>query len=108
MKILLISSTGDHFHALQKLKPFWGKHECCWVTFKTSYTERFLGSQKKVYWAYRPTNLNIPNLIRNLGLAWQIINRETPDLVISTGASLAVPFLLWAKLKGVKTAVTEV
>lgn len=107
MKILLISSTGGHFQALQKLETFWGKHECCWVTFKTNYTERFLGNQKKVYWAHSPTNRNLPNLVRNLGLAWQVINREDPDLVISTGAGVAVPFLILAKLKRKKTVFIE-
>ncbi len=107
MKILLISSTGGHFQALQKLETFWGKHECCWVTFRSSYTERVLGGWAKVYWAYSPTNRNIPNLIRNLGLAWQVINRESPDLVVSTGAGVAVPFLILAKIKGAETAFIE-
>ena len=108
MKILLISSTGGHFQALQKLKPFWGKHECCWVTFKTPSTQNILeASNKKVYWAYGPTNRNIPNLMRNLGLAWQVINQESPDLILSTGAGVAVPFIILAKLKGIKTAFIE-
>ncbi len=108
MKILLISSTGGHFQALQKLETFWGKHDCCWVTFKTPSTERILGeNDKNVHWAYSPTNRNLPNLIRNLGLAWHVIHRESPDLVLSTGAGVAVPFLILAKLKGTKTAFIE-
>ena len=108
MKILLISSTGGHFQALQKLKSFWGKHECCWVTFKTPSTQNILeGSNRKVYWAYGPTNRNLPNLMRNLGLAWQVINQESPDLILSTGAGVAVPFIILAKLKGIKTAFIE-
>ena len=108
MKILLISSTGGHFQALQRLEAFWGKHECCWVTFKTPSTEIVLEkSGERVYWAYSPTNRNLPNLIRNLGLAWYVINKESPDLVLSTGAGVAVPFLILAKLKGIKTAFIE-
>ena len=108
MKVLLISSTGGHFQALQKLETFWGKHECCWVTFKTPSTQNILeASNKKVYWAYSPTNRNIPNLIRNFGLAWQVINKESPDLVLSTGAGVAVPFIILAKFRGIKTAFIE-
>ena len=107
MKILLISSTGGHFQALQKLEPFWGKHQCCWITFQTDYTERFLGDKEKVYWAYSPTNRNLPNLVCNLGLAWQVINRESPELVLSTGAGVAVPFVILAKIKGAKTVFIE-
>ena len=107
MKILLVSSSGGHFQALQRLETFWGKHECCWVTFKTDYTERFLGDKEKVFWAYSPTNRHFLNLIRNLGLAWYVISNESPDLVLSTGAGVAVPFLILAKLQGIQTAFIE-
>ena len=108
MKILLVISSGGHFQAIRKLEAFWGKHECCWVTFKTTSSEKVLEqSGTKVYWAHSPTNRNIPNLIRNLGLAWQVINKESPDLVLSTGAGVAVPFILLAKVKGIKTAFIE-
>lgn len=106
MKILLISSTGGHFNALQKLHSFWRKHECCWVTFKTNSTELLLDGEK-VYWAYGPTNRNIPNLLRNLYLAYKIIQEEKPQLVISTGAGVAVPFIILAKFLGIKTAFIE-
>ncbi|MDJ0572350.1 MAG: PssD/Cps14F family polysaccharide biosynthesis glycosyltransferase [Pleurocapsa sp. MO_192.B19] len=106
MKILLISSTGGHFNALQKLHSFWRKHECCWVTFKTNSTELLLDGEK-VYWAYGPTNRNIPNLLRNLYLAYKIIQEEKPQLVMSTGAGVAVPFIILAKFLGIKTAFIE-
>ena len=62
MKILLVSSSGGHFQAIQKLETFWGKHECCWVTFKTSSSENILEKGgEKVYWAYSPTNRNFKN-----------------------------------------------
>lgn len=106
MKILLISSTGGHFNALQKLHSFWGKHECCWVTFKTNSTESVLDGEK-VYWAYGPTNRNIPNLFRNLYLAYTVLKNEKPQLVLSTGAGLAVPFIILASILGIKTAFIE-
>ncbi len=108
MKILLVSSGGGHFQALQSLEAFWSKHECSWVTFKTSSSENILEKKgKKVYWAHSPTNRNLPNLIRNFALALQVINKESPDLVLSTGAGVAVPFIICAKFKGVKTAFIE-
>ncbi|MDJ0536550.1 MAG: PssD/Cps14F family polysaccharide biosynthesis glycosyltransferase [Xenococcaceae cyanobacterium MO_207.B15] len=106
MKILLISSTGGHFQALLKLHHFWRKHDCCWVTFQTSSTELIL-NEEKVYWAYSPTNRNLPNLIRNCGLAWQVIRQECPQLILSTGAGVAVPFIILGKLAGIKTAFIE-
>lgn len=106
MKVLLISSTGGHFQALQRLHSFWGKHDYCWVTFQTSSTELVLGNEQ-VYWAYSPTNRNLPNLLRNFWLAWRVIQIEKPQLVLSTGAGVAVPFLILAKLFSIKTVFIE-
>ena len=106
MKILLISSTGGHFNALCQLSSFWENHERSWVTFKNATTELTL-AQEKVYWAYGPTNRNLPNLVRNLHLAMQVLQQEQPDIVITTGAGVAVPFIMLAKAWGIKTAFIE-
>jgi UDP-N-acetylglucosamine:LPS N-acetylglucosamine transferase len=106
MKILLVCSTGGHFRTLQQLRLFWKNHEHCWATFRTPPTEAVL-KQEKVYWAWSPTNRNLPNLIRNFGLAWQVLRKERPDLVLSSGAGVAVPFLIMGKVLGSKTAFVE-
>ncbi|CAN1211938.1 Sugar transferase [Tumidithrix helvetica PCC 7403] len=96
-KLMLICSSGGHFKYMQSLKPFW---EACsdraWVTFRTGTTESEIADFKR-YWAHSPTNRNIPNLIRNLFLAFKVVRNQLPDLIISTGAGVAVPFLLAAK-----------
>lgn len=98
-KLMLVCSSGGHFKAMQELKGFWEKFtEISWVTFRTASTESELKSrQDQAYWAYSPTNRNIPNLIRNLGLAFSVLDKDRPDLIVSTGAGVAVPFLLIAK-----------
>lgn len=106
MKVLLVCSSGGHFKALQQLRPFWQEHERTWVTFRTSTTEAMLKNEQ-VSWAYSPTNRNFPNLLRNLWLAVQIINSTHPDLIITTGAGVAVPFLILGKLKGSQTVFIE-
>jgi UDP-N-acetylglucosamine:LPS N-acetylglucosamine transferase len=106
MKILLVCSTGGHFRALQQLESFWENYEHCWVTFRTKPTETALRGET-VYWAFGPTNRNIPNLVRNLWFAWKVISQERPDLVISTGAGVAVPFVILSKLLGSQTAFVE-
>ncbi len=106
MKILLVCSSGGHFKALEQLNNFWQNHERFWVTFKTSTTVRSL-QEEQVYWAFSPTNRNIPNLLRNLGLAWRIVNQEKPDLILTTGAGVAVPFIIVGKLVGSQTVFIE-
>ncbi len=106
MKILLVCSSGGHFNALTQLEAFWGQHDRRWVTFRSPSTESCL-REETTYWAYHPTNRNIPNLIRNLGLAWRVLRCERPDLVLSTGAGVAVPFIILARLMGTQTVFVE-
>lgn len=103
---MLVCSTGGHFSACQQLRSFWQAHDRVWVTFRIPTTEVIL-KDEKVYWAWSPTNRNIPNLIRNLILSWKVLGRERPDVVISTGAGVAVPFLLLARLFGSQAVFIE-
>ena len=51
-----------------------------------------------MYPCYFPTNRNIKNLIRNTFLAFKVLRKEKPDLIISSGAAVAVPFFWVGKL----------
>ncbi|HEY9670903.1 MAG TPA: sugar transferase [Waterburya sp.] len=105
-KIMVVCSSGGHFKYAQSLKPFLEQsQDISWVTFKTPDTESKLKTEKSVYWAHSPTNRNLPNLIRNLILAFKVLNQEQPDLVLSTGAGLAVAFLFVAQFLYKKKAV---
>ncbi|HEY9646313.1 MAG TPA: PssD/Cps14F family polysaccharide biosynthesis glycosyltransferase [Chroococcidiopsis sp.] len=106
MKILLVCSTGGHFQTLQQLRPFWGSYDHSWVTFKTTHTEAALQSET-VHWAFGPANRGRRNLLQNFWLAWQVLTKEKPDLVLSTGAWVAVPFVILAKARGSQTAFVE-
>ncbi|KAM3092804.1 hypothetical protein ACKFKG_21555 [Phormidesmis sp. 146-35] len=106
MKVLLVCSAGGHFKAIYQLRSFWETCDRRWVTFRTPVTEASLEGEK-VDWAWSPTNRNFPNLLKNLVLAWTVLRRDRPDVVISTGAGVAVPFLAIAKLLGSQTVFVE-
>ncbi len=106
MKLLLISSSGGHFNALHQLAPFWQSHDRQWVTFSTATTKSYLAGET-VHWAFGPTNRNLGNLWRNLKLATRVLTQERPDMVITTGAGVAVPFIFLAKTLGIKTVFIE-
>ena len=61
-----------------------------------------------MYPCYYPTNRNIKNLIRNIGVAWKVLRKEKPDVIISSGAAVAVPFFYLGKLFGKKLIYIEV
>jgi hypothetical protein len=62
---------------------------------------------EQVHWAYSPTNRNLPNLLRNTLLSWSVLLHHRPDLILSTGAGVAVPFLILGKLLGHRTVFVE-
>ena len=107
MKVLLVCSSGGHLSQLLLLRPWWSLHERAWVTFATNDARSSL-AQEEVTWAFHPTTRNLPNALRNLRLAFGLVRRFRPDLVVSTGAGVAFPFFVAAKLRGVRTAYVEV
>ncbi len=107
MKICLVGSSGGHLTHLYLLKKYWEKHERFWVTFDKEDSRSLLKDEKK-YWCHFPTNRNIKNLIKNTFLAFKILRKEKPDLIISSGAAVAIPFFYLGKLFKAKTVYVEV
>ena len=107
LKICLVGSSGGHLTHLYMLKPIWENANRFWVTFDKMDANSIL-KDEKVYHCYFPTNRNLWNLIRNTLLAIKILHKEKPDLIISTGAAVAVPFFYLGKLRGAKTVYIEV
>ena len=91
MKIAIVCSSGGHLYQMNLLKPWWEKHDVFWVTFNKKDAVSLLKGQK-IYWAHFPTNRSIINLIRNLFVAWKVLRKEHPEIIVSDGAGVAVPF----------------
>ncbi len=106
-RIMLVGSSGGHLAQLHRLQPWWGPHERTWVTFDTP-DARSLLADEQVIWAHHPTTRNVPNLVRNLALAWRTVRRDRPDLLVSTGAGVAFPYFVVGWLLGVPTVYLEV
>ncbi len=107
LKICLVGSSGGHLTHLYMLKNFWKDKDRFWVTFDKKDANSILKNERK-YYCYYPTNRNIKNLIKNTFLAIKILHKEKPDLIISSGAAVAVPFFYLGKLHGAKLIYIEV
>ena len=107
MKVCLVGSSGGHLTHLYMLKSFWENKERFWVTFDKQDARSML-KDEKVYPCYFPTNRNIINLIRNTFVAVRVLRKEKPDLLISSGADVAVPFFYLAKIMRKKLIYIEV
>lgn len=107
MKICFASSSGGHLAHLYMLKDYWQEKNRFWVTFDKEDANSML-KDEKLYYCHFPTNRNIKNLIKNIFLAWKVLRKEKPDIIISTGAAIAVPFFYVGKLFGCKTVFIEI
>lgn len=107
IKVCLVGSSGGHLTHLYLLEPFWKEEDRFWVTFDKEDARSVL-KDEKVYNCYFPTNRNIKNLLKNTFLAFRLLKNERPDLIISSGAAVAVPFFYLGKLFGSKTIYIEV
>lgn len=92
---------------LYMLKPFWNGKQRFWVTFDKEDACSMLAGET-VYHCHYPTNRNVKNLIKNTWLAWKVLRLERPDLIVSSGAAVAVPFFYLGKLMGAKLIYIEV
>ena len=107
LKICLVGSSGGYLTHLYMLKPFWKNKKHFWVTFNKE-DARSLLSGERMYSCYYPTNRSIKALIKNTAIAWKVLRKERPNLIISTGAAVAVPFFYLGKLFGAKLIYIEV
>jgi UDP-N-acetylglucosamine:LPS N-acetylglucosamine transferase len=106
-KVLLVCSSGGHLAQLHRLDGWWRDQERTWVTFSGADAERLLADEA-VYWAYHPTTRNLLNLVRNTWLAWRLLRRLRPEVVVSNGAGVAVAFFVIARMLGIRTVFVEV
>ena len=104
--VLLVCSPGGHMQQMLALKPAWEDCRRGWVSLKAADSEHLLADES-VVWAHGPTNRSLTKLVRNIAVAARTLRRADPDAVVSTGAALAVPFIILARLTGRRAVYVE-
>lgn len=106
--MLLVGSSGGHLTQLLALRPWWSTTDHAWVTFDTFDAKHALAEESTVWWCHHPTTRNLGNLLRNTALAARVLRRYRPDVIVSTGAGVALPFFVFGRLMGAQTVFIEV
>ena len=107
-RVCIVCSSGGHLAQLHCLDAWWSRHERFWVTFDKPDATSLLEGER-VYFGHHPTNRNVRNTLRNSLLALRILAKERPEIIVSNGAGLAVPFFWIGKVVfGCKTVYIEV
>lgn len=105
MKIAIVCSHGGHLtETLQILDAFEG-HEIFFCTY-WSARDKYLQSIASAYFTDN-IGYSVGKMIKAFFWAWKILQKEQPDIILSTGAEIAVPFFYVGKLMGIKTIFIE-
>lgn len=108
MKLAMIASSGGHWEELLCLKQLTQKYTAFYVTEEGGQAQ-----DSKVEPLYLVPQINrqekgfLLHFIKLFAKAWKIMGKEHPDAVVTTGALIAFPFCVIAKLKGKKVIYIE-
>lgn len=103
---MLVCTSGGHFSTMKSLEKFWSQHERVWVTDAQKDTAALAGSER-VHWLPYQAPRDLIMVAQNLPATLKIVVKEKPDLIVSTGASIAINFAWAAKLLGRKFMFIE-
>jgi len=94
LKICLVSSHGGHLHELMNAtKDLEGNFY--WVTYKTKHTSKIL-QEEKHYFVIDPHLSKIKFVFNAFQSLFHLL-KERPQVIISTGAGIALPTLVLGK-----------
>ena len=108
IKIAFIASAGGHLEEIERLKKIEKKYESFLITeagefSKTNFCRRkyYLPQMNRRQLAF------LPKFAVLFAHSFGILLKERPDFIITTGALIAYPFCVWAKLMGIKIVYVE-
>ena len=106
MKICLACSPGGHLTQMQRLMPAFEGKEYFFVTHKSEYSQHL---ERAYFIEYKEGYIRERIAwLRTIFIAFRILLKERPDVVISTGGGeIAVPFCYAGKLLGANVILIE-
>jgi len=104
--VLLVASSGGHLLQLLTLSDAWRDLPTVWVS-NDKEDARSLLAREDAHFLPGPYSRNLRSLLANLRLALQLVLRERPSTVLTTGADIAVPFAWIGRLFGARVVYVE-
>ena len=107
-KICMVASSGGHLEEISRLRKIEQAYDCFLVTEQSDFeVKNFCREQYYVPQINRREWIFIFKFIALFVRAWKILKKENPDFVVTTGALIAYPFCVIAKLKKKKIIYIE-
>jgi beta-1,4-N-acetylglucosaminyltransferase len=103
LTICLTCSHGGHLNEMVQLVEAFAGHDTFYYCYDAPTTRALPGA-----------NVLVPNMarnplefLRNLWRAWRTFRERRPDLIVSTGAEIAIPLFLVGKVMGCRLLYVE-
>jgi UDP-N-acetylglucosamine:LPS N-acetylglucosamine transferase len=103
MKIALISSHGGHLTEMYLLMKAFENQDFFFITYENPTTNKL----KYKKYTTEEIGTNIWIMIKTFFQILLIYRKEKPDLIVSTGAEIAIPSIIMAKFMRIKTIFIE-
>lgn len=108
IKICLVASQGGHIEELWQLNVLWKKYNCYLVVPKTAWTEQLNCSKVFIRDMNRKNKMTkVFSLLLMFLEQIPILFKNKADVVVTTGAAVAIPICIYAKLLGKKVIYIE-
>ncbi len=108
VKACFVASSGGHWEELMCLKEIADEHESFFITEKGGQgLDSDLKNIYKLPQINRHESYFLRHFIKLFFSAKHILKKEKPDIVITTGALIAFPFCILAKIRGAKLIYIE-
>lgn len=98
-KVCLISSSGGHLEQIKQLKDVYSKYDCFYVVTRTKATEAMKQKHYIVSDLLRKNKaIMVLRMIRMMFEQFFIFVKERPDVILTTGAAVAIPMCIIGKV----------
>ncbi len=99
-RVFLAASPGGHMQLLRSVDAAFQEHERTWVTAPGSHADDLAAAGERVILLPRVKGVPKIDAVRNLRAAAGLVARHRPELVVTSGADLVVPFCVLARAAG--------
>jgi UDP-N-acetylglucosamine--N-acetylmuramyl-(pentapeptide) pyrophosphoryl-undecaprenol N-acetylglucosamine transferase len=103
---LLVTEPGGHLLEMWAMRDLVPVSRRAWCTLDGPDVRSLLDGER-VTLAHGPTCRTLRNLARNLVVAWRVLRRHRPRVVLCTGSGIVVPFAWVGRLLGARVLYVE-
>jgi beta-1,4-N-acetylglucosaminyltransferase len=103
MKLFIACNPGGHITEMLFLKEAFEGHDVVFLTYENPTTSTFpyrIHSIERI-------DTNLINMLKSFLRVFVLLKKEKPDIIISTGAEIAIPVFIIGKLMRIKMVYIE-